>query len=256
MARIAIFDSGLGSLSIIKEIQKISKIEIIYFGDQENFPYGKKSKSDLKKIIEKSIKVINANFSPDLMVVGSNTPTIILDIESEKVIGVKPPLKEAKKISKTKNIGILGTESAIQSKELSKFIKESDLGLGIKIHKINGSALVELVESGKFLTDKLLCQQIIKKELEKRISKKNIDVITLSSTHLPFLKTMLERQFPKITFIDPANSIARKIYQKIKNDQDTRNKLKIFSSGDVKKFQKNLCKLGIKNKVNFLSISS
>lgn len=256
MARIGVFDSGLGSLSIIKEIQKISKVEIIYFGDQENFPYGKKSKSELEKIIKKSIKVIESNFSPDLIVVGSNTPTIILDIENEKIIGVKPPLKEAEKISKTKNIGILGTESAIQSKELSKFIKEADLNLEVNIHKINGSDLVELVESGKFLTNKLFCQQIIKKKLENSLDKKNIDVMTLSSTHLPFLKSMLEEQFPKITFIDPANLIAQKIYQKIKNNQDNQNKLKIFGSGDVKKFQKNLYKLGIKNKVNFLSISS
>ena len=254
MARIAVFDSGLGSLSVIKEIQKISKVDIIYFGDQKNFPYGKKSKSVLEKIIKKSINMINTNFSPDLIVVGSNTPTIILDVEDEKIIGVKPPLKEAEKISKTKNIGILGTKSMIQSKELSEFVKKSDLGLEIKIHKINGSNLVELVESGKFLTSKLFCQQIIKKTLENNLAKNNIDVITLSSTHLPFLKSILEKQFPKITFIDPAALIAKKIHQKIKNKQEKRNKLKIYSSGDLKKFQKNLHKLGIKNKVTFLSI--
>lgn len=254
MARIVVFDSGLGSLSIIKEIQKISKAEIIFFGDQKNFPYGKKSKLELGKIIKKSIQMIKDNFSPDLIVIGSNTPTIMLDIENENIIGVKPPLNEAIKISKTKNIGILGTESAINSKELSRFIKNLNLNSEIKIHKINGSSLVELVESGKFLTNKLLCKKIIKKNLENILINKNIDVITLSSTHLPFLKLMLETQFPNIVFIDPANSIAKKIQKKIKNNQEKQNKLKIYSSGDVKKFQKNLIRLGIKNKVNFLSI--
>ena len=254
MARIVVFDSGLGSLSIIKEIQKISKAEIIFFGDQKNFPYGKKSKLELGKIIKKSIQMIKDNFSPDLIVIGSNTPTIMLDIENENIIGVKPPLNEAIKISKTKNIGILGTESAINSKELSRFIKNLNLNSEIKIHKINGSPLVELVESGKFLTNKLLCKKIIKKNLENILINKNIDVITLSSTHLPFLKLMLETQFSNIVFIDPANSIAKKIQKKIKNNQEKQNKLKIYSSGDVKKFQKNLIRLGIKNKVNFLSI--
>ena len=254
MARIVVFDSGLGSLSIIKEIQKISKAEIIFFGDQKNFPYGKKSKLELRKIIKKSIQMIKDNFSPDLIVIGSNTPTIMLDIENENIIGVKPPLNEAIKISKTKNIGILGTESAINSKELSRFIKNLNLNSEIKIHKINGSSLVELVESGKFLTNKLLCKKIIKKNLENILINKNIDVITLSSTHLSFLKLMLETQFPNIVFIDPANSIAKKIQKKIKNNQEKQNKLKIYSSGDVKKFQKNLIRLGIKNKVNFLSI--
>lgn len=254
MAKIVVFDSGLGSLSIIKEIQKISKTEIIYFGDQKNFPYGKKSKFELEKIIKKSIKMIKDNFSPDLIVIGSNTPTIMLDIENENIIGVKPPLNEAVRISKTKNIGILGTESAIDSKELSKFIKNLNLNSEIKIHKINGSSLVELVESGKFLTNKSFCKKIIKKNLENVLINKNIDVITLSSTHLPFLKFMLETQFPNIAFIDPANSIAKKIQKKIKNNQEKQNKLKIYCSGDVKKFQKNLIRLGIKNKVNFLSI--
>ena len=254
MVKIAIFDSGLGSLSIIKEIQKIAKIEIIYFGDQENFPYGQKSKSNLRKIIADSIKKIKENFAPAFIVIGSNTPTIMLNVECEDIIGVKPPLSEAQKLSKTKNIGILGTKSAIQSKELSKFIIDSRLNQEIKIYKINGSPLVELVESGTFLTNKLVCQNIIKKTLENIIVKKNIDVITLSSTHLPFLKLMLENEFPEITFIDPANFVAKRIYKKIKNNQLKRNKLQIFCSGDVKKFEKKLRKIGIKNKVSFLSI--
>ena len=254
MVRIVVFDSGLGSLSIIKEIQKISKVEIIYFGDQENFPYGEKSKLELKNIIKKSIKKIKDNFAPDLIVVGSNTPTIMLDIEDKDIIGVKPPLQEAIKKSKTKSIGILGTKSAINSRELSQFIKNSNVDSEIKIHKINGSTLVELVESGKFLTNKSLCKKIIKESLENIIVKKNIDVITLSSTHLPFLKSILEKQYPSVLFVDPANSIARKIHKKLKDKQNIHNKLKIFGSGDIKKFQKKLHKLGIKNKVNFLSI--
>lgn len=254
MARIAVFDSGLGSLSIIKEIQKISKVEIIYFGDHENFPYGEKSKTELEKIIKKSITKLKNDFSPDLIVVGSNTPTIMLGIKDGEIMGIRPPLNEAARITLTKNIGILGTQAAVHSKELSRFIKDSNLNPEITIHKINGSSLVELVESGKFLTKVSLCKKIIKKDLEDILTEKNIDVITLSSTHLSFLKHILEKQFSNVTFIDPANSTAKKIYKKIKNNQERQNRLKIFSSGDVKKFQKNLHRLGIKNKVRFLSI--
>jgi glutamate racemase len=254
MVRIAVFDSGLGSLSIIKEIQKITKTEIIYFGDQEHYPYGEKSKSELEKIIKKSIKMIKDTFSPDLIIMGSNTPTVRLNLEDDDIIGVKPPLKETEKITKTKNIGILGTRSAVQSKELSKLIKNSNLDPRIKIHRINGSSLVELVESGKFLTNKTFCKKVIKEELECVLAEKNIDVVTLSSTHLPFLRTYLEEQFPNVVFVDPASLIAKKIHEKIGNDQGKQNKLKIFSSGNVEKFQKNLYKLGVKNKVNFLKI--
>ena len=58
MVKIAVFDSGLGSLSIIQAIQKLSKTEIIYFADQQNYPYGKKSHAQLRKIIQKSIKLL------------------------------------------------------------------------------------------------------------------------------------------------------------------------------------------------------
>ena len=69
MAKIAVFDSGLGSLSIIRAIQKTSKAEIIYFADQQNYPYGKKSQAQLHKIIQKSIKLMQERFSPDIIVV-------------------------------------------------------------------------------------------------------------------------------------------------------------------------------------------
>ena len=84
MAKIVVFDSGLGSLSIIKAIQKISKSEIIYFADQENFPYGQKSQAQLSKIIKNSIKLLDKEFSPNLLVIASNTPSLMLNLTSKK----------------------------------------------------------------------------------------------------------------------------------------------------------------------------
>jgi len=254
MAKIAVFDSGLGSLSIIKAIQKISKAEIIYFADQQNYPYGQKSQAQLDPIIKKSIKILQAQFSPDIIVMASNTPSLMLNISTNKVIGVKPPLSEAHKNSKTKKIGILGTKSAIKSKGLSKYIKEKKFLKTNKIFKINGSELVDLVESGKFITNEQYCKKIIKKILNNIVSKNSIDTITLSSTHLPFLKSLLQKEFPNIKFLDPSDIVAEKIFKIIKNNQSKRNSLKIFTSSDPKKLKTNLAKLKIKNKVYFLSI--
>jgi len=253
MARIAVFDSGLGSLSIIKPIRKISKSEIIYFADQQNFPYGNKSQAQLSKIIQKSIKFLDVKFSPDIIVVASNTPSLMLDISSSRIIDVKPPLNEAIKKSKTKNIGILATKSAINSKGLTQYIKQNNFSKNFKIFKINGSELVELVESGKFISNKKYCQKIIKKNLDEIVSKNNIDAVTLSSTHLPFLNSLLKKQYPKISFLDPADIVAEKVFLKIKNKQCKRNSLKIFASGNIERFQTKLNKLKINNKVIFLS---
>jgi len=127
----------------------------------------------------------------------------MLNLTSKKIIDVKPPLKEALKKSKTKQIGILATKSAIDSKGLTQYIKKNNFPKNFKIFKINGSEFVELVESGKFLSNKKYCQIIIKKILDQILLKNNIDTITLSSTHLPFLKSLLKKQFPKISFVDP-----------------------------------------------------
>ncbi len=249
MAKIAVFDSGLGSLSIIKAIQKTTKSEIIYFADQQNYPYGTKSQTQLSKIIQNSIQLLEENFSPNIIVVASNTPSLMLNVATKKIIDVKPPLKEAKKKSKTKQIGILATNSAINSKGLTQYIKENNFSKNFKIFKINGSDLVELVESGKFILNKKYSQKIIKKTLDKLLSQNNIDTITLSSTHLPFLKILLKKQYPKINFIDPANIVAEKIILKISNNQNKKNSLKIFTTGNTKIFQNKLNKIGIKNKV-------
>jgi len=254
MAKIVVFDSGLGSLTIIKAIQSISKSDIIYFADQQNFPYGNKSQAQLGSIIKNSIKTLEAQFSPDVLVMASNTPSLMLNLSTNKVIRVKPPLKEAFKISKSKKIGILGTKSAIRSKGLSKYIKEEKFSKSYKIFKINGSDLVDLVESGKFITNKQYCKKIIKKVLNDVILKNSIDTITLSSTHLPFLKSLLENEFPNVQFIDPGYSVAEKVFKVIKNNQSKRNSLKIFTSGNLMNLKKNLVKLKINNKVSFLSI--
>jgi len=252
MAKIVVFDSGLGSLSIINAIQKICKSEIIYFADQKNFPYGKKSKKYLEKTINQTIKTLDENFSPDLIIMASNTPSLIVKIKNKKVIGVTPPIREAMSVSKTKNIAILGTQAPIKSKNLSTYIKKYNFSKDTKIFKVNASTLVDLVESTKFITNKLYCKKIIRRELSNVFSNE-IDVATLSSTHLSFLKSLLSSVFPQVKFIDPSDTVACKVFKRIKNESK-KNSIKIFSSGNVKIFQKNLHKLGMKKKVNYLSI--
>jgi len=253
MVRIAVFDSGLGSLSIIKEIQKIGKSDIVYFADQRNYPYGTKSKAQLASIIKKTINLLEKKFVPEMIVVASNTPSLMLNLQSKKIVDVKPPLKLAQKKSKSKKIGILATKSAINSKGFLNYVKENNVPKSYKIFKINGTNLVDLIESGKFLSKKDYCRKIIKKSLENYIVSKKVDTITLSSTHLLFLKELLKKEFPQIQFIDPGKIVAEKVYSKIKNRQSKKNSLKIFTSGNVIDFQKKLNNVGINNKVNFLS---
>ena len=248
MARIVVFDSGMGSLSVIQPLRKYIPSEIIYFADQINYPYGKKPKSELKKIIKKTIEGLEKKFSPDFIIIASNTLSLLFNWKNKKIISIKPPLKEAVKISKSKNIGILATETVIKSKELSNYIKKQKFSKDIQFHKINGSSLVDLVEQGIFLTKPNICKKIIKKELDEIISKNKIDVITLSSTHLPFLKPYFINEFKDVYFLDPAENLILKLKNRINNDKN-KNTFQIFTSSNSKKFETNLKKMGIKNKI-------
>lgn len=255
-SRIAVFDSGLGSLSVIRAIQKKVKPEIIYFADKKNFPYGTKTKTQLEKIINRTIRLLKTNFNPVLIVVGSNTPTLLLKKikRSPNLIGVFPPLKEAARISKTNKIAILGSKLLVKSKELSRYIELCNLPETNKVFKINVSSLITLVEDGKFISNKQICRKKINSVLDKKFKKNEIDVAILSSTHLPFLRLFLEMQFPSVTFFDPAETVAKKVAQVISKDKQKNASLRIYTSGDPKKFHRQLKKLGIKNKVSFLAV--
>ena len=246
--KIAIFDSGLGSLSIIKAIQKKTKCDIVYLADKKNFPYGKKTKSQLYKIITDTIKKISEKFEPDVIVLASNTPSLLFRQKLPKdVITVLPPLK---KIERANNVAILTTQIIVKSKELDNYIKEfKSLD---DVLKINCSELVELVESGKFLVNEKQCMKTILKVLKEIFKENNIKIATRSSTHLPFLLPFLRKCFRGVEFLDPANDVAEKI-SKLKGTKSKRNSLSIYTTESPKAMQRNLKSVGISNKVSLFS---
>ena len=252
MAKIAVFDSGFGSLSIIKPIQQAIKSDIIYFADQKNFPYGKKSKLELTKIITKTVNMLKEKFEPDLIVIGSNTPSLLAEMNKKNIVKVLPPIKKATKISRTGNVAILVTHVVLRSKKLSEYVKKQRLPKHVSITTIDATQLVRLVENGKFVDNQKLCEKTVGKVLSRQFSKSDVDVAILSSTHLPFLLPFLKKQFPNIRFIDPAREVAHKVKKIVAKKPSKINTMKIFTSSDPKKFQKYLLQLGIKKNVNVL----
>jgi len=252
VAKIIVFDSGFGSLSIIRPIQKAIKSNIVYFADQKNFPYGNKSKSQLTKIIIKTLNFLDEKFQPDLIVIGSNTPSLLVEINKKNIVKVLPPIKKAAKISMTGNIAVLATRATIQSKKLSEYLKKSRLPKYVNVKKIDASLLVDQVEHAKFISKQKLCERTIRKVLSEPFSKFDVDVATLSSTHLPFLLPLLKKQFPMVTFLDPAQEVAEKVRRIMIKKQSKTNTLKIFTSSDPKRFENNLLRMGIKKSVNLL----
>ncbi len=254
MVTVAVFDSGLGSLSIIEPIRHKINAEIIYFADSINFPYGNKSAAELDRIIRGSIEMLRNEFLPDMIVMASNTPSIILDIDEPDVIGVRPPISHACDISKTRHIGLLGTRSLVYSNNLNQYIKYNIPDDSFHIHPIDATRMIDLVESGKFLTDNKYCTRVIYDTLDNI---DNIDTITLSSTHLPFLRSILNDTIHDVQFIDPGDMVAQHISDIIPDiipHNTSQSSLDIFTSDDPERLQDVLGKLGIHETVNLLSL--
>jgi glutamate racemase len=246
---VAVFDSGIGSLSIIRELRReIPYEDLLYFADRVHFPYGTKSHSELLEIIVNTINYLK-RYKPKLVVVASNTPSVrVLDevrrsITDISIIGVRPPLKEAARLTKKKHIGIMATEGMIRSREFENQIRR-EVPQHILVTKFNASPIIELIEHGVHLE--------ISRVLGDNIDEK-IDVITLSSTHLPFVKRYLNSLLPTVRFIDPAQIVAKDVrkflafYRMTK--KSGRSNLRILVSDSKRGFEKSVRALGVREPI-------
>ena len=251
---IVVFDSGIGSISIIKELKKeLPSENLIYFADKANFPYGKKSQNDLFEIVQNTIKYLQ-RFNPKLIIIASTTPSIqvideVKSLTNIPLIGVRPPIKKAIKMTKKKHIGIMATESTINSKELDIQIR-NEIPQDIFVSKYNASPLISLIEDGIFLSDRKKIKRLIIQILGNI---DDIDVIILSSTHLPFILDQLNQLYPHIEFLDPSQIIAKEIKKFLINNNlnnKTKNgKMRILVSDKKKEFQEILRQIGRREKI-------
>lgn len=200
MATIAVFDSGLGSLGVVRALRRISRCDIIYYADTASHPYGTKPVAELRRIISGTVRGLRERFAPDLVVVGSNTPTLLLDsMEDQTTMGVWPPLREAARIGRYATV--LATRSVVESGAVRRYAVS--LGLDLHIREVDASALVRMAETGAFLDDPEGCRGVVLDMLR--------DVrgtCVLSSTHLPFLRDIMESVRPDVVFLDPADIVA------------------------------------------------
>ncbi len=254
---VAVFDSGIGSLSIIRELKReIPNENLLYFADRAHFPYGVKSHSQLREIIANTILYLK-RYKPKLVVVASNTPSVqVLDevrrmITDIPIIGVRPPLKEAARLTKKKHIGIMATEGTIRSKELEIQIRR-EVPQHILVTKFNCSPIIELIERGIHLENERRTFDVISRVIGDNVDQK-IDVITLSSTHLPFVKTYLNALLPTVKFVDPAQIVAKDVRKFLKfyrmAKKSGAGKLQILVSDGKREFEKSVRAMGVREPI-------
>lgn len=254
---VAVFDSGIGSISIIRELKReIPNEDLLYFADRAHFPYGKKSHSQLREIIVDTINYLK-RYKPKVVVVASNTPSVqVLDevrrmITDIPIIGVRPPLKEAARLTRKKHIGIMAAESTIRSRELEIQIRR-EIPQHILVTKFNASPIIELIEHGIHLENERRTFDVISRVLGDNVDEK-LDVITLSSTHLPFVKTYLNALLPTVRFVDPAQIVAKDVRKFLKfyrmAKKSGTGKLQIMVSDGKREFERSVRAMGLREPI-------
>ena len=253
---IGIFDSGVGGISIWREIHFLLPNEhTIYLADSKNAPYGNRSKSE---IIELSIKNTELLIEKGckLIVVACNTATTnaiktLRENYQIPFIGIEPAIKPAALNTQTKTVGILATKGTLSS-EL--FHKTTDLySSGIKVIEQVGEGLVEFIENGD-LNSKAL-KTLLKNYLQPMIDSK-IDYLVLGCTHYPFLMPLLLDILPKhVKIIDSGEAVARQtkaILEKynLLNPHKIISKTQFYTNGNTEVMA---LLLGEKFKVEYLS---
>ncbi len=213
---IAVFDAGIGSYAIVAEIQRrLPEQDIVYFADRASFPYGSKGREQLLSIMRKTITFLES-YNPSAIVVASNAPSImVLDeirqYSSVPLLGVFPPLREAVDASSSGHVGIMGVGSLIQSEALRRFVQQH-AAKPENVALINASPMVDLVESGSFLFSPAETQTAVTAFVDEIFHQDApIDVLTLSSTHLPWLRSFFEAARPECQFLDPAERVVAAI---------------------------------------------
>ena len=238
---IGIFDSGVGGLSVFREIRKLLPEEkYIYYSDNAHCPYGEKSVS---YIIGRAREITSFLISKgaEIIVVACNTATAaaIATLRDEfpvRFIGMEPAVKPAVKSTRTGVVGVLATAGTLKAdKYLNTREKFSE---GIKIVEHIGEGFVEIVEKGCLTGNE--AESIVISSL-KPLLDEGADRIVLGCTHYPFLSGTIAKiaaeLYPErdIEIIDPAPAVARHLMDIMKTEALIHNEgfsIELFSSGD------------------------
>lgn len=228
-APIGVFDSGVGGLTVAREIiRQLPDESIVYFGDTARVPYGSKSKDTIIRYARQIVRFLRTKQVKAIVVACNTASAFALDtIEQEldiPIIGVvKPGAKSAIENTKNKRIGIIGTEGTIKSELYTRYI----CGIDPEIEVVGKACplFVPLVEEG--LLHDTITDQVATRYLAD-LKQQNIDSLILGCTHYPLLRSTVGKVMgEEVTLVNPAYETAISLKKLLE-------KKEMNASGDTK----------------------
>lgn len=211
-ARIGLFDSGVGGLSVWREVVDLLPREsTVYIADNAHCPYGRRSADELVALSQRLVEALLAE-GCELVVVACNTATAAaIDTLRARYavpfVGMEPAVKPAALHSRTGVIGVLATEGTFNG----RLFRETSARFAQGVRQVVrvGEGLVELVESGQ--ADSPAARRAVEAHVRPMVAE-GIDHLVLGCTHFPFLGTLIrEVAGPGVTVLDPAPAVARQV---------------------------------------------
>lgn len=209
-APIGVFDSGVGGLTVAREIMRqLPKEHIVYFGDTARVPYGSKSQNNIIRFSRQIIRFLRTQSVKAIVIACNTASALALDVVREEteipVIGVViPGARAAVQATENKKIGVIGTEATIRSEMYTKIMQDMDPQVSII-----GKAcplFVPLVEEG--FSKHNVTGEIIDYYL-KSMRESDIDTMILGCTHYPLLRTRVrEYMGEQVHIVNPAYETA------------------------------------------------
>jgi glutamate racemase len=212
-APILFFDSGVGGMSVLGPTRALlPNAPIVYAADSAGFPYGTKTEAELAARVPALLRRLVEQFEPRLAVIACNTAsTIALDHARAAlaipVVGTVPAIKPAAEMSKSRIIGVLGTEATVRQPYVDNLAAQFASDCTLVRH---GSAeLVALAEAK--LGGEAIDAEAVAAAVRPLAEAKGLDTVVLACTHFPLLTDELAAALPGVTFVDGGAGIARRI---------------------------------------------
>ena len=219
-ATILVFDSGLGGLTVLREIVAARPdAHYVYVADDAFFPYGQYGEDEIIARVVPLIGELIARHRPDLIVIACNTAsTLVLSHLRERYqvpfVGTVPAIKPACAASKTKRVSVLGTKGTVKREYTRALIR--DFAQGCEVTLVGSADLAALAEtalSGGAVSDAQLSAELAPCFIgANEHAASRTDTIVLACTHYPLLMDRLVKLAPwPVAWIDPAPAIARRV---------------------------------------------
>ena len=246
-APIGVFDSGVGGLTVVREIiRQLPDENIVYFGDTARVPYGSKSKNTIIRFSEQIIRFLKTKQVKAIVIACNTASALALDAVRDEfdvpILGVViPGARAAVDATTNGKVGVVGTEATVQSGMYTKVIQE--MNPEIEVIEKACPLFVPLVEEG--FKEHHVTQEVIDYYLDS-MKKTDIDAMILGCTHYPLLRSKIRAYMgEKIQIVNPAYETAmdlRKLLKEMDMENDgtvtASSRYEFFVSDAAEKFRK------------------